>query len=78
MNHPGLGNLVVILGVMDIFLDRRLTQDDGRGLGQGVMDNREILSTFKLLFERRHTVIYEICQKSKVPGIQFRLSIKLL
>ncbi len=45
-----------IIGVVDVFLDRRLTLDDGRGLGQGVMDNREIISTFKLLFESRHTV----------------------
>ena len=62
-NRPGLFNLVAVLGVMDIFLDRRLTQDDGRGLGQGVMDNREIISTLKLLFERRYTVIYDACQK---------------
>ncbi len=41
---------------MDVFLDRRLTRDDGRGLGQGVMDNRQVISTFKLLFEPRHTV----------------------
>ncbi len=43
-------------GVIDVFLDRRLTLDDGRGLGQGVMDNLEIISTFELLFESRHTV----------------------
>ena len=41
---------------MDVFLDRRLLRDDNRGLGHGVTDNREILSTFKLLFEARHTV----------------------
>ncbi|CAF1276065.1 unnamed protein product [Rotaria sordida] len=43
-------------GVVDVFLDRRLTRDDNRGVGQGVTDNREIISTFKLLFEPRHTI----------------------
>ena len=43
-------------GVLDVFLDRRLTADDGRGLGQGVMDNRETTSVIKLLFEPRHRV----------------------
>jgi len=52
----------LIVGVVDVFLDRRLTLDDGRGLGQGVMDNREIISTFKLLFESRHTVFKLFCK----------------
>ncbi|CAF3343113.1 unnamed protein product [Rotaria socialis] len=43
-------------GVVDIFLDRRLLRDDNRGMGQGVTDNREIVSTFKLLFEPRSTI----------------------
>jgi hypothetical protein len=42
--------------MVDVFLDRRLTRDDNRGVAQGVTDNREIISTFKLLFEPRHTV----------------------
>ena len=44
------------LGAMEVFLDRRLLRDDNRGLGQGVTDNREIISHFKLLFEPRRTV----------------------
>ena len=44
------------LGVVDIFLDRHLTRDDNRGLGQGVTDNREILNKYKLLFEPIHSV----------------------
>lgn len=42
--------------MLDVFLDRRLTRDDGRGLGQGVLDNRETINTFKLLFELRDNI----------------------
>ncbi|VDO27798.1 unnamed protein product [Haemonchus placei] len=38
-------------GQLEVILDRRLNQDDGRGLYQGVMDNRRTLSRFRLLVE---------------------------
>uniref|UniRef100_A0A1J3DE71 Alpha-mannosidase n=2 Tax=Noccaea caerulescens TaxID=107243 RepID=A0A1J3DE71_NOCCA len=38
-------------GWLEIMLDRRLVRDDGRGLGQGVMDNRAMTVVFHLLAE---------------------------
>ncbi|XP_041006189.1 alpha-mannosidase 2 [Juglans microcarpa x Juglans regia] len=38
-------------GWLEIMLDRRLVRDDGRGLGQGVMDNRPMNVVFHILIE---------------------------
>ncbi|GAA0139932.1 glycosidase [Lithospermum erythrorhizon] len=38
-------------GWLEIMLDRRLVRDDGRGLGQGVMDNRPMNVVFHILME---------------------------
>ena len=40
-----------ILGYMEVVLDRRLMQDDSRGLGEGVKDNKITASNFLLLLE---------------------------
>ncbi|KAH7637283.1 alpha-mannosidase-like protein [Dermatophagoides farinae] len=38
---------------MEIFMDRRLMQDDFRGLNQGVLDNRQTREIFRLMLEPR-------------------------
>lgn len=41
------------LGWLEVILDRRLMQDDHRGLGQGVKDTVLTFEPFVLLIERR-------------------------
>ncbi|RWS22290.1 alpha-mannosidase 2-like protein, partial [Leptotrombidium deliense] len=48
-----LGTTMRHVGVVDVFLDRRLVQDDGRGLGQGVTDNKYTKESFKIILERK-------------------------
>lgn len=40
-------------GQLEVILDRRLMQDDNRGLGQGLKDNKRSCNHFRLLLERR-------------------------
>ena len=41
-------------------LDRRLGQDDERGLGQGVKDNKLTAANFKILLETRSKLLTEV------------------
>ncbi|XP_039628976.1 alpha-mannosidase 2x [Polypterus senegalus] len=42
-------------GQLEVILDRRLMQDDNRGLGQGLKDNKRTINQFKILLEKRAT-----------------------
>ena len=43
----------ICTGWLEVMLDRKLMQDDNRGLGQGVKDNVLTFEPFKLIVERR-------------------------
>uniref|UniRef100_A0A3Q3XLF8 Alpha-mannosidase n=1 Tax=Mola mola TaxID=94237 RepID=A0A3Q3XLF8_MOLML len=47
-------------GELEVILDRRLQQDDNRGLGQGVTDNKLTASLYNLLLEDRRGRAQEV------------------
>ncbi|CAJ1945170.1 unnamed protein product [Cylindrotheca closterium] len=63
-------------GTIDVWLDRRLKQDDGRGLGQGVTDNLPTRTRLRVVIERSGYVvnnpdfsISQFCKEKKIPFV---------
>ncbi|XP_038640014.1 alpha-mannosidase 2x isoform X1 [Scyliorhinus canicula] len=50
-----LGVSSIHSGQLEVILDRRLMQDDNRGLGQGLKDNKVTCNRFRILLEKRAT-----------------------
>ncbi|GMT09292.1 hypothetical protein PFISCL1PPCAC_589, partial [Pristionchus fissidentatus] len=52
LGAQALGVASLKAGELEVMLERRLLQDDGRGLQQGVTDNRRTVSHFRLMVEK--------------------------
>ncbi|XP_064621444.1 alpha-mannosidase 2x-like [Lineus longissimus] len=52
-------------GCLEVMLDRKLSSDDNRGLGEGVYDSKKTLSQFALLLERPQSSLPRVSEETK-------------
>ncbi|RWS01789.1 alpha-mannosidase 2-like protein, partial [Leptotrombidium deliense] len=65
-----LGTTMRHVGIVDVFLDRRLMQDDVRGLNQGITDNKYTKEGFKILLERKPFENRKASFKSQIESLK--------
>ncbi|XP_038058190.1 alpha-mannosidase 2-like isoform X2 [Patiria miniata] len=65
-NHPS-GVACLQTGWFEVVLDRRLNQDDSRGLQQGVLDNKVTSLSYQILLERTDATAAATAAKQSPP-----------
>lgn len=76
-----LGGASLQSGWLEIVLDRRLNQDDNRGLQQGLLDNKLTPSHFRFLIERRSSaavVEEEASNRVALPSLTAHMALQSL
>ncbi|XP_016080402.1 PREDICTED: alpha-mannosidase 2 isoform X1 [Miniopterus natalensis] len=69
LSAQSLGVSSLESGQIEVIMDRRLIQDDNRGLEQGVYDNKITASLFRILLEKRPVVNMEKEKPVSYPSL---------
>uniref|UniRef100_A0A672PHW3 Alpha-mannosidase n=1 Tax=Sinocyclocheilus grahami TaxID=75366 RepID=A0A672PHW3_SINGR len=73
-----LGVSSLASGQLEVILDRRLMQDDNRGLGQGLKDNKRTANRFRLLLERRSSKLMTKTKNISFPSLLSHMTSTIL